>query len=76
MSHFSCSNTTQGQWGGHTRTPIRNTNLRAESELQGLAILLNPSLLAVVNLMVPNVITDKDEKEGVLYITFEKSGSG
>lgn len=72
MSHFSCSNPTQGQWGGRTRTPVRNINLRTESELQSLAILLNLNLLAVVSLMVPNVITDKDEKQGVLYITHEK----
>ena len=61
--------------GGGTGPPIENINLRTESELQDLTVLLNQSLLAAVSLIVPNVVLDKDKREGVLYIRFEKSGN-
>ena len=48
---------------GGTGTPIQNINLRTESELQDLTVLLNQSLLAAVSLMVPNVALDKDKRE-------------
>ena len=44
-------------------------------ERQDLTDLLNQSLLAAVSLMAPNVVLDKDKREGVLYIRFEKLGN-
>ena len=44
-------------------------------ELQDLTVLLNQSLLAAVSLMAPNVVLDKDKREGVLYIRFEELGN-
>lgn len=55
--------------GGGTGTPIQNINLRTESELQDLTVLLNQSL-AAVSLMVPNVVLDKDKREKG-YFTFD-----
>lgn len=60
---------------GGTGTPIQNINLRIELELQDLTVLLNQSLLAAVSLMAPNVVLDKDKREGVLYIRFEELGN-
>lgn len=61
--------------GGGTGTPIQNINLRTGLELQDLTVLINQSLLAAVSLIVPNVVLDKDKREGVLYIRLEKSGN-